>query len=164
MWRLSTALLVALLTVLSASSSTAQNKDTTDTPPNPPVINPPPDPSDTTYTTPGPELIGGLDSLNEKVRYPNKALEECVKGRLSVLLTVDPNGSVSEVEVPEDYAASETYLSYEEAAHYNMAEEAVRVVRQAHFHWPKDWPEDREKRLRVLLPIIFQPPEGSCRE
>lgn len=160
MWRLSTALLVAFLTVLS--TSTAQDKDTTDTPPD--VINPPPDPSDTTYTTPGPELIGGLDSLNEKVRYPNQALEECVEGRLSVLLTVEPNGSVSEVEVPEDWAASEMYLSYEEAARYGMVEEAVRVAKQAHFYWPEDWPDDREDRLRVSLPITFQPPEGHCRE
>lgn len=164
MLRLSSTLLVVCFAVFGAYSSAAQSRDTTDSPPSPPVIDPPPNQLDTTYSTLGPELVGGIDSLNERVRYPSEALEECVEGRLIVLFTVGLNGGVSEVEVPEDYAVSEPYLAYERAARNGMEEEAVRVVNQAHFRWPEDWPEDRERRVRVSLPITFQPPEGSCKK
>jgi Gram-negative bacterial tonB protein. len=120
--------------------------------------------SDTIYATPGPELISEIDSLHARVQYPNEALEECPGGRLVTQMIVKPDGSVDSVEVLEAADARFDSLSYEQAVRYRMDEEAVRVVKQARFRWTDDWPDDRERRMRVSLPVIFQPPEDKCHQ
>lgn len=117
--------------------------------------------SETIFTTPAPELIGGMDSLNARVQYPTEALEECLGGPLIVQLTVKPDGSVDSVGVLQFTVGGDS-LSYKQAVRYRMDEEAVRVVKQARFRWTEEWPDDRERQIRMSLPVIFQPPEDKC--
>lgn len=109
-----------------------------------------------------PKLIGGLDSLNSHVQYPNQASEECLKGRLIVTMTVRPDGSADKVRVSNMRGDSARYISYRRAVRNQLDEEALRVARQARFQWPKDWPADSIRGYRTSLPITFRPPEGTC--
>jgi TonB family protein len=109
-----------------------------------------------------PKLIGSLDSLNSQIQYPNQALEECLKGRLIVTMTVKPDGSVNKVEVSNMRGDSARYISYRQAVRNQLDEEALRVARQARFQWPEDWSDDSIRGYRTSLPITFQPPEGKC--
>ena len=109
-----------------------------------------------------PKLIGGLDSLNSQIQYPNQALEECLKGRLIVTMTVKPDGSVNKVKVSNMRGDSARYISYRRAVRNQLDEEALRVARQARFQWPEDWSDDSIQGYRTSLPMTFQPREGKC--
>ena len=77
--------------------------------------------ADTIYATPGPELIGGIDSLNARVQYPNETLEECPGGRLITQMIVGPDGSVDSVEVlkADIGGDSSPHLSHKQAVLYS---------------------------------------------
>lgn len=78
-------------------------------------------------------------------------------------MIVKSDDNVDSVEVSKTDVGGDS-LSYKQAVRYRMDEEAIRVVKQAHFRWPEDWSDDRERRIWMSLPVIFQPPEDKCRQ
>lgn len=92
-----------------------------------------------------PEFPGGIDALmqylSRKIRYPNKAQDNGVQGRVYVQFVVAKDGSIENVEVIRGIGSG-------------CDEESIRVVK----NMPKWTPgEQRGKKVRVkyTLPIRF---------
>lgn len=112
-------------------------------PPAPPA---PPHPwSDTTaayvVVESMPELIGGLESIQQQLRYAEEALEAGVEGRVFVHFVVDEEGNVVDAEVTRGLG-------------HGLDEEALRVVQTARF---KPGTQHGEPvRVMMALPISFR--------
>ena len=72
------------------------------------------------YTEQPPELIGGLDVLQSRIRYPASAMNANVEGRVVIQMLVDETGKMSSPTVIKSLG-------------YGCDEEALRVIRGARF-------------------------------
>lgn len=88
-----------------------------------------------------PELIGGLQSLQQRIRYPESARAAGIEGRVMVQLSVDKSGAVSEAEIVRGVG-------------YGLDEEALRVARMATFIPGAVNGEPTE--VKLSLPFTFQ--------
>lgn len=88
-----------------------------------------------------PELIGGLSSIQSKIRYPEIAKKAGVEGRVIVQFVVDENGNVQDPVVVRGIGAG-------------CDEEAVRAVRQAKFTPGKQ--RGKAVKVKMSLPITFK--------
>lgn len=87
-----------------------------------------------------PELIGGLQSLQEQIKYPELARKAGVEGMIVVQFVVDKQGNVVEPEVLRGIGAG-------------CDQEAIRVVRQAKFNPGRQ--RGKPVRVKMSLPIRF---------
>lgn len=88
-----------------------------------------------------PELIGGLESISNKITYPEEARQNGVEGRVFVKFIVNKDGNVENAEVMRGIGSG-------------ADEEALRVVREAKF---KPGFQDGEPvRVQYALPITFR--------
>ncbi len=67
-----------------------------------------------------PELVGGLDRLHRKIRYPQRATEAGVQGRVYVAFVVDEKGRVQNPKIVQSLG-------------YGCDEEVLRVIQSARF-------------------------------
>ena len=67
-----------------------------------------------------PELIGGLDRLHRKIRYPQRASDAGVEGRVYVAFVVDEKGRVQNPKIVQSLG-------------YGCDEEVLRVIQTARF-------------------------------
>ena len=89
-----------------------------------------------------PELIGGINGLHAKVRYPEIARKANVEGRVVVQFIVDENGNVHDAEVLRGIGAG-------------LDEEATRVVmEEAKFNPGRQ--SGRAVPVRMSVPILFK--------
>ena len=89
-----------------------------------------------------PELIGGINGLHAKVRYPEIARKANVEGRVVVQFIVDENGNVHDAEVLRGIGAG-------------LDEEATRVVmEEAKFN--PGHQSGRAVPVRMSVPIVFK--------
>ncbi|MCH7638826.1 MAG: energy transducer TonB [Bacteroidetes bacterium] len=88
-----------------------------------------------------PELIGGLEGLQDRLEYPASCLSAGTEGRVFVQFVVDKEGHPSEVRVVR-------------GLHDACDEAAVQVVEQSHFIPGLD--EGKTVRVRMSLPVTFQ--------
>ncbi len=88
-----------------------------------------------------PELIGGLASLQAKIRYPEMARQARIQGRVIVQFIVNERGEVENPQVVRGIGGG-------------CDEEAVRVVKQAQF--TPGLQRGRPVRVQYSMPIIFQ--------
>ena len=92
-----------------------------------------------------PEYPGGLTALmnylRENIHYPAAAQSAGIEGRVIVSFIVEPNGSVSNVEVVRGVDS-------------NLDQEALRVVRQMP-KWKPGKQEGSTVRVKFHLPIKF---------
>lgn len=88
-----------------------------------------------------PELIGGLESIQQRLRYPENAWQARVEGRVIIQLTIDKEGFVTDAEVIR-------------GAGHGLDEEALRVGRSARFTPGAIDGEPTETKLS--LPITFK--------
>ena len=89
-----------------------------------------------------PELIGGINGLHAKVRYPEIARKANVEGRVVVQFIVDENGNVHDAEVLRGIGAG-------------LDEEATRVVmEEAKFNPGRQ--RGRAVPVRMSVPIVFK--------
>lgn len=88
-----------------------------------------------------PELIGGLESIQKKIKYPEIAKKAGVEGRVFVQFVVDENGNVVDPVVTRGIGAG-------------CDEEAVRAVMQAKFKPGKQ--RGKSVRVKMSLPITFK--------
>ncbi|MBF1067764.1 MAG: energy transducer TonB, partial [Porphyromonadaceae bacterium] len=92
-----------------------------------------------------PEFIGGQDAfrkfLQNNLRYPERAADEGIQGRVMVRFIVERDGSVSAVEVAKGVDP-------------DLDKEAVRVVK-ALPKWKPGRQQGKAVRTRYMLPIVF---------
>lgn len=87
-----------------------------------------------------PELIGGLESLQREVRYPERALRANIQGRVFVQFVVNERGEVENPRVVRGIGGG-------------CDEEAIRVVETARF--TPGMQRGRPVRVQYNLPVIF---------
>lgn len=87
-----------------------------------------------------PELIGGLQSLQREVRYPERALRANIQGRVYVQFVVNERGEVENPVVIRGIGGG-------------CDEEAIRVVKLAQF--TPGMQRGRPVRVQYNLPVIF---------
>lgn len=87
-----------------------------------------------------PELIGGLESLQREVRYPERALRASIQGRVYVQFVVNERGEVENPQVIRGIGGG-------------CDEEAIRVVKIAKFS--PGLQRGRPVRVQYNLPVIF---------
>lgn len=87
-----------------------------------------------------PELIGGLASLQAKVRYPELAVRANIQGRVVVQFIINERGEVENPHVVRGIGGG-------------CDEEAIRVVKQAQF--TPGMQRGRPVRVQYSLPITF---------
>lgn len=88
-----------------------------------------------------PELIGGLGSLQQKIKYPERALRANIEGRVYVRFIVNEKGEVENPHVIRGIGGG-------------CDEEALRVVKTAKFK--PGMQRGRPVRVQYNLPVIFR--------
>ena len=88
-----------------------------------------------------PELVGGLASIQSKIRYPEIAKKAGVEGRVYIQFIVDEQGNVVDPQVVRGIGAG-------------CDEEAVRAIRTAKFKPGKQ--RGKPVRVKMSLPITFK--------
>lgn len=88
-----------------------------------------------------PELIGGLASIQEKIRYPEMARRAGIEGRVYVQFVVNVKGEVENPVVIRGIGGG-------------ADEEALRAVKQATFR--PGLQRGRPVRVQYSLPIVFR--------
>nr|BCX01397.1 MAG: hypothetical protein KatS3mg041_1443 [Bacteroidota bacterium] len=122
------------------------NQQATNLPPPPP-----PPPAATQQSEPEPEvfviveempeLIGGLEGLQRRIRYPEIARKAGVEGMVIIQFVVDENGNVTNAQVVKGIGAG-------------CDEEALRVVQESKFKPGKQ--RGRPVRVQMTLPVRFR--------
>lgn len=92
-----------------------------------------------------PELIGGLESLQKEIEYPERAIRANIEGRVYVQFIVNEKGEVEDPKVVRGIGAG-------------CDEEALRVVKQAKFK--PGLQRGRPVRVQYNLPVIFRLKSG----
>ena len=88
-----------------------------------------------------PELIGGIQSLQQKIEYPDRAKKAGIQGKVIIQFIVNEEGEVEDPRVIRGIGGG-------------CDEEALRVVKQAHFKPGKQ--RGRPVRVQYSLPIYFK--------
>ncbi len=88
-----------------------------------------------------PQLIGGLESLKEKIKYPEEALKNKVEGTVYVMVYINENGGIDFVEVVKGIG-------------YGCDEEALRAVSQCQF--TPAYNQGKPVKVRIVIPIKFK--------
>jgi len=102
-----------------------------------------------------PSFPGGLDSLTRWMKttmvYPRSAQAEGVEGRATILFYVEPDGSLSDIEVLRSSGDA------------RLDAEAMRVVRKMP-HWLPGEEDGSSARMPVFLPFKFRLSRDTDRE
>ena len=88
-----------------------------------------------------PELIGGLGSIQSKIKYPEMAKKAGVEGRVIVQFVVDEEGNVQDPQVVRGLGAG-------------LDEEALRAVKMAKFK--PGMQRGKPVKVKMSLPITFR--------
>lgn len=91
-----------------------------------------------------PELIGGLSSIQQNIRYPEMARRAGIEGRVYVQFIVNEQGEVEDPHIIRGIGEG-------------ADEEAIRVVKLAKFRPGKE--NGQPVRVQYSLPIVFQLPK-----
>ena len=129
---------------LDLDASLDLNEPVSDVPPPPPEEDEEeeePEPEVFVVVENMPELIGGLSSIQSKIKYPEIARKAGVEGRVIVQFVVDEQGNVQDPTVVRGIGAG-------------CDEEALRVVKQAKFEPGKQ--RGKPVKVKMSLPITFR--------
>jgi protein TonB len=88
-----------------------------------------------------PELIGGIESLQKEIRYPELARQAGLGGRVFVQFIVDEEGNITDPVVLRGIGGG-------------CDEEALRVVKLAKFKPGRQ--RGRPVKVRYVIPIVFR--------
>lgn len=88
-----------------------------------------------------PQLIGGLEGLQQEIRYPESAKAEGIEGTVFVQFVVDETGDVIDEKIVRGVSPE-------------LDAEALRVVRQARFE--PGTQRGEPVKVRFSLPIKFK--------
>lgn len=87
-----------------------------------------------------PELIGGLESIQQKIKYPELAMRANIQGRVYLRFIINERGEVEEPVVVRGIGGG-------------CDEEALRVIKQAKF--TPGLQRGRPVRVQYAIPITF---------
>jgi len=110
-------------------------------PPMPPLPPTAPTPEVFVVVEQMPELIGGLRSIQQEIRYPEIAKRAGLEGRVIVQFIVDEQGRVIEPKIVRGIGGG-------------CDEEALRVVSRARFHPGKQ--HGQSVKVKMSLPLMFK--------
>ena len=110
-------------------------------PPPPPAEDEEPEPEIFVIVEQSPELIGGLEGLQKKIRYPEIAKKAGVEGRVFLQFVVDEQGNVHDPVVTRGIGAG-------------CDEEAIRAIMGAKFKPGKQ--RGKAVKVKMSLPITFR--------
>ena len=124
-------------------------RPTTAEPVRPPVLDAPPPPPPVVETEPDvwtvvehePVLVGGIDGLQARVRYPQRAIQAEIEGRVVVQFVVDERGRVVD---PVAVQSPSPLLS----------QAAIEAVRASTFEPGQQ--QGRAVRVRFAVPVTFR--------
>ena len=88
-----------------------------------------------------PQIIGGLGSIQSKIKYPEVAKKSGIEGRVIIQFVVTPEGKVIDTNVVRGIGGG-------------CDEEAVRAVRQATFKPGRQ--RGKAVHVKMSLPITFK--------
>jgi protein TonB len=88
-----------------------------------------------------PEIIGGLESIQKKVTYPEEAIKNKIEGTVYVLAYVNENGDVYFVEVLKGIG-------------YGCDESAKKAVLETKFK--PAYNQGKPVKVRIVIPIRFK--------
>jgi protein TonB len=88
-----------------------------------------------------PELVGGMDAIQKKIRYPLQAKSLGVQGVVYVQSIIDEKGKIVEPKVVKKLGAG-------------CDEEALRVLKKSKFKPGYD--KGKPVKVRFTLPIFFR--------
>jgi len=88
-----------------------------------------------------PELVGGMDAIQKKIRYPLQAKSLGVQGVVYVQSIIDEKGKIVEPKVVKKLGAG-------------CDEEAIRVLKKSKFKPGYD--KGKPVKVRFTLPIFFR--------
>jgi len=92
-----------------------------------------------------PQFPGGADKMEHfifsNIKYPLKAKEQKIQGKVYVQFIVEKDGSISEIKIRR-------------GAHELLDQEAIRVVKMMP-NWKPGTMRGRKVRVRYTLPITF---------
>jgi TonB family protein len=98
----------------------------------------------TVYYDKMPELIGGLDSLQSRLKYPKEALDKNIEGKVYVIVVIDTIGNQHCARVIKSLG-------------YGCDEEALRLIQTSKFI-PGIW-KGKPYTMPISIPLIFSPKE-----
>lgn len=87
-----------------------------------------------------PEMIGGISTLYQNLRYPDKALKNNVEGKVTLQFVINEKGEVTNPVVLRGIG-------------YGCDEEALRVIRQVRF--TPGLQRGRPVKVRASIQVIF---------
>lgn len=122
------------------------NEAPTDLPPPPPPPDdeepePEPEPEIFVIVEQQPELVGGLEGLQQRIQYPELARRAGIEGTVFMQFVVDENGNVSELQCVRDPGGG-------------TCEEAKRAIRESQFEPGRQ--RGRAVKVRFSLPVRFR--------
>lgn len=122
------------------------NEAPTDLPPPPPPPaeeepEPEPEPEIFVIVEENPELIGGLEGLQQRIQYPELARRAGIEGTVFMQFVVDENGNVSDLQCVRDPGGG-------------TCEEAKRAVQASQFKPGRQ--RGRAVKVRFSLPVRFR--------
>jgi protein TonB len=88
-----------------------------------------------------PEPIGGINGIQDKIRYPSKAIKNNVEGRVYILAFVDENGDVTNAMVLQGIGSG-------------CDEEALNAVKETKFE--PGIMNGKPSKVQISIPIIFK--------
>ena len=112
-----------------------------DLPPPPPEVEEEEEPEIFVIVEQSPELIGGLEGLQKKIRYPEIAKKAGVEGRVFLQFVVDEQGNVHDPVVTRGIGAG-------------CDEEAIRAIQGAKFKPGKQ--RGKAVKVKMSLPVTFR--------
>jgi TonB family protein len=89
-----------------------------------------------------PELVGGMEALQQSVEYPGFAKQAGIEGRVIVQFIVDEEGNVQDPKITR-------------GVHKLLNEEAIRAVKEQKFKPGKK--RGRAVKVQMSLPVDFRP-------
>lgn len=93
-----------------------------------------------------PEFKGGISEfyqfLGKNLKYPDAMLRKNVQGKVFISLTVEKDGSLSDIKVEKDIG-------------FGAADEAIRVLKLSP-NWEPGYQNGQRVRVRYTLPISFK--------
>ena len=88
-----------------------------------------------------PKPIGGIEGIQDKIRYPNEAIKNKVEGKVYILAFVDEFGNVTNARVAQGIGSG-------------CDEEALKAVKETKFI--PGMQEGKNVKVQISIPIFFK--------
>jgi len=96
-----------------------------------------------------PNFKGGMSALSQfitnQIKYPPKALDKGISGKVLIDFVVDTAGKVSNISCPNA-----------DKQHPDLIDEAIRVVKLTNGQWTPASNNGKPVKAKMRLPIVFE--------